>query len=386
MPNAVRRVGGTSEAEQTYTLGPNEAFRLDAVSFTIDWASEGTYVIPRLVAKDSGGFTLAEIDAVALGIAPPVLTPFTFTGPANLTDDVSVLPPDGYGGYLFHDFGAGVTTSQITLNWTQPPGEQAWVAELWLGSAGAASMGPVIGTSTVENTDTVTVQLTAGISAGHDLLLHVTLLSAQNWINPTDKYRPVITDSRGGNVLEPAYPEPGAYAQTSLQRPDGLYLSSFVCFYRISNPLSAGDTVTLRNVLGPALWMSMNANDVTGLKSPEPRGPNAGGNYVQLGQAPGVSPFTSTPNPVPKWVGPVLINDAYLIPDGGIVNAMFARGGVEIIPPPGAGFAGAVSYDQAPLPELHLGPFDTLTASSQDTANERTGDLIKAFLVWGVDE
>jgi hypothetical protein len=151
-------------------------------------------------------------------------------------------------------------------------------------------------------------------------------------------------------------------------------------------PLVAGDTVTLTNVVGPARWLSMNANDVTGLTAGNPIGPNAGGNYTQIGQSPAVSPFTSVAAPTPKWTGPVLIGDGYLVPDGGIADVMLARGGVEIEPLSAFPALGARTYIQAPLPELHLGPADTLTVTSFDTPGERTQDAISAYLVWGVDE
>jgi hypothetical protein len=375
-----------SEAEQTYTLGPDESFRLDSCSFTVGVANEGTSMIPTLIAQDGGGFTIAEIAAPALQVVTAAGGPIAYSGPAAFSDQFSVLPPDGYGGYTLHDFGAGVTTSQITLTWLQPPGQQAFVAETWLSSPGAASMGAIIGTETVVNEDTVTVQLTSGIAAGHHLLLHVTLLSSQNWINPTAPMLPVVSDSKGGNSLVPVAGLLPVWAQTSLQRPDGLYLSSWNVFWRILNPLSAGDTVTLTNVRGPALWMELDVNDITGLTAANPIGPNAGGNYTQIGQSPGVSPFTSTAAPTPKWTGPILIGAGYLIPDSGIADVMLARGGVEISPLFGSSVGGLTKYVQAPLPELHLGPQDTLTAASFDFSNQRLGDTISNFLVWGIDE
>jgi len=382
----VRRVGGVAEAQEIYQLGGNESFRLDAASFTIDFASQSDFVIPTLIAADRAGHVFATIAAPGLTIASGVLAPIAFTGPAAFSDQFSVFPPDGYGGYTLHDFGAGVTTSQITLTWTQPPGLQAWAAETWLASAGAASMGPVIGTATVENTSTVTVTLTSGISAGHHLLLHVTLLSEQNWINPTAPMLPTVTDSKGGNNLDPVAGLLPVWAQTSLQRPDGLFLSSWNVFWRINTPLVAGDTVTLTNVRGDAFWLSMNANDITGLTAGNPIGPNAGGNYTQIGQSPGVSPFTSTAVPTPKWTGPVLIGSGYLIADGGIANVQFATGGVEAMPLGASVAVGSTTYVQCPIDTLHLGPGDTLTVCSFDENGVRVEDMISNYLIWGVDE
>lgn len=386
MPLAVRRVGGISEASQTYTLGPQEAFRLDSASFSIDYANEGSYVIPTLIARDKGGFLIAEIEAPALLGSPPILTGFTFSGPAAMADAFELALPDGYGGYLFHDFGAGVTTSQITMNWPQPPGLAAFASELWLSSPGAASMGPIIGTATVTDTDTVTVTLTAPVAAGRYLMLHTTIVGTARWASPPVTYRPLVTDSVGGNIID--YPDAltAALAFNTLQRSDGLWFSTYVEFYRIVNPLGVGATVTLQNRPGAPLWMQLNVNAVTGLTVGSPRGPNAGGNYAGTGQQANVSPHTGTENPVPKWVGPVLIIDNYVVPAGGSMDVQFARGGVEIEPLFGTAFATSPVYVQAPLPELHLTPFSTLTATTKDTTSTRYGDLISDFLVYGVDD
>lgn len=386
MPNAVRRVGGTSEAQQTYTLGPAEHFRLDACSFKITYAQQGFNVAPTLIAADQGGFVFAKIAAPIVFTNAPSFNPFAFTGPAVMGDDFSVLPPDGYGGYLLHDFGAVPVTSQITLAWDQPPGLQGWAAELWLRSPGAASMGPLIGTATATDAETVTVALSSGIAAGHYLLLHVTYLGTQNWINPVVADRPIVTDSVGGNIVDYSGIPLGGFAVTSLQRTDGQYLSSACYFYRIVNALSAGGTVTLRNVRGVSRWLSLNVHDITGLTVGNPIGPNAGGNYTQIGQAPAVSPSTSVAVPTPKWVGPVLINDAYLVPLGLSIDTQFSRGSVEIMPVPFSFDSGSQSYSQATLPELHFGPGDTLTAASYDQTGLRVEDTVSDFLVWGIDE
>ena len=247
-------------------------------------------------------------------------------------------------------------------------------------------MGPVIGTKLVENTGTVTVTLTSGIAAGHHLLLHLTFLSPQNWINPTAPDLPLVTDSKGGNNLDPVAGALPVWGQSSLVRPDGLYLTSWFVLWRINTPLSAGDTVTLTNVRGSAFWMQLDVNDITGLTAGNPVGGNPGSNYVQIGRTPGTSPDTSVAAPTPKWTGPVFFDSAYLIADGGVINMQFARGGVEIEPLGAPAFFGLTTYIQCPLPELHLGPLDTLTATSFDTTGERTQDMISQYLVWGIDE
>jgi hypothetical protein len=389
MPLAVRRVGGTEAGAATYTLGPGETFRLDSATFTIAWSNQGGYVTPVLQARNQGGDLIADIAAPSIVLFNPEFpSGFSYSVPAVLADTVMIDAPDGYGGYLLHDFGAGVTTSQITGAFDAPPATQGWATEVWLRSAGAASMGATIGSETVENTDTVTVTLTSPIAAGHHLLLHVIFLSPQNWLNPVTADQPVVTDSVGGNSLVPT-PVPNVllpvWGQSSLQRSDGLFLSSWVVFWRIVNPLPAGATVTLRNVRGPMEWLRIDVNDLTGLNGPGPIGPNAGGNYIQIGQTPGASPFTSTANPVPKWVGPVLINDSEIFPLGGTLDVSLARGETHPIPEPFTSGNPAPTYAQMGLPELRLVQGDTITATSMDETGPRTGDLIEHFFIYGVD-
>jgi len=390
VPLAVRRVGGTEAGAATYTLGPGEAFRLDACTFRVAWSNTGIFVTPTLQARNQGGDLIADIAAPSVVLSNPEFpSGFSYTVPAVMADAVTIQAPDGYGGYLLHDFGGTVTTSQITGAFDAPPATQGWATEVWLKSAGAASMGPVIGTETVENTDTVPVTLTAPIAAGHHLLIHVIFLSPQNWINPVTADQPVVTDSVGGNPLVPP-PVPNVllpvWGQTSLQRSDGLFLSSWVVFLEIVNPLAAGDTVTLTNVRGPMEWLRADVNDLPGLDGPGPIGPNAGGNYIQIGQTPGASPFTSTATPTPKWVGPVLINDSEIFPLGGNLDVSLARGETHPIPEPFSSQTPAPTYAQMGLPDLHLRQGDTITATSMDETGPRVGDLIENFLIYAVDE
>src|SRR5258708_34088213 len=100
MALAVGRVGGSAFGEQIYTLKAHESLRLDSVSFAIDQANEGTWVIPTVTATSSGGATIAEIAAPAVQLTPPPLGPFPSTGPPVMTDDFSRIPPGASPGWL----------------------------------------------------------------------------------------------------------------------------------------------------------------------------------------------------------------------------------------------------------------------------------------------
>jgi hypothetical protein len=386
LPNAVRRVGGVSEAEQTYTLGPAEAFRLDACSFTIDYVNDGGFVIPTLIVRDSGGFTVAEIAAPSLSITPGSLDPFTYTGPATLTDDFSDRPPGGYGGYLLHDFGAGVTTSNVTVTWTIPPGSSAAITMQWLRSAGAVTLGPSVGDTTVENTDTATIALTDAVAAGDYLLLRYSYVSDAQLVD-TQLPPPTVTGSVAGNMLDFSGHPVNGFAVVSAPAPSGEWVSSAVLFYRVVNALNIGDTVTLQLPGGQVPWLTLAGHDLAGLTVGNPVGPNAGGNYVALGEGFSASPTTIFPVlGVPKFTGAVLFNGVYTLIEGATADVMFARGGVESLTPFASGSFAPTHYVQCALPELHLGPRDTVTAASFDTLGPRDEDAIQNFLVWGVDE
>lgn len=382
----VRRVGGAAAASQTYTLGPREAFRLDAASFTIAWAQDDGYIIPTLTARDSGGSLIANMQTPAPSLIGAGLAGFDYTGPAVFSDGYQVLSPAGYTGYALHDFGAAVTTAHLFAAWTQPPGLTAASFASWLRSAGAVTMGAGIGFATVYSSATVTATLSAGVLANHYLLLHLTMRQDfQLKLGTTP--RPTATDSVGGNVLDFDNAATYGYGLQSVAQPNGIWLNSCALFYRIVNPLAIGDTVTVTLPGGAARWMDLTVHDVTGLTVGNPIGPNPGGNFVGAGVGGSVSPldFNGT-GTVPKWTGGVLINSSYRVAALGSSSVQFARGGVELETPGAvAGFTPA-AYLQAAIPELHLGPFDTLTASSQNTLGIRDADVISDFLLYGIDE
>lgn len=383
----LRRVPNPGTFEATYALAAGEQFRIDAVTFAITSSPDGNPVVPTLIARNPGNAIIQQIEATAaVGAATPTFAGMSYTGPAVMADAFSVLAPSGYSGYLLHDFGAVPTTSQITVTGPLPPGTQMSADELWLRSAGAVAIGGIIGESIVTATDTVTVTLGAGVLAGHHVLLHLVMLSPVDWLNPQNLPRIVVTDSAGGNSLDPPTAALGEQAPTSLRRTDGLYLASICNLWRVVTPLGAGATITVRVPSGPSHWMQLDAHDVTGLTAGNPIGPNAGGNYVQIGQSPGVSPFVSTANPVPKWVGPVLINDSYVYPLAGDLDVMLGRGiytaGVSATIPA----LGASVYTQAGMSELVLTDSDTLTAISLDGDGQpRAGDAVTGFTIWAVD-
>jgi hypothetical protein len=387
VPNAVRRVGGTGTAKLTYTLGPGEAFRLDACTFTINVGHGDDFITPTLIVKDAGGFDVAEIAAPSLLQPSSSFGPFAFSGPAVFGDDYENAPPGVYNGYLLHNFGAGIVTADLIGAYPNPPALAGGMSAVWLRAAGAATLAAPLGEAIIEDSASVMVTIQApGVSAGDYLALHWSSLDDHRIVGATVPH-PTASDSVGGNQLDFHDAGTYGYALASLQRSDGLWLNTGFEWWRVTNALPAGATVTYTPG-SPPLWLQLIVHPISGLTVGFPVGPNAGGNYVGLGVSSAGNPLSTSGAPfgTPKWVGPVLINDLYILGSQGAVEVSMARGGLESQAAPSVFVSGATAYAQVALPELHLGPQDTLTAASFDSAGLRVEDLISDFLVWGVDE
>jgi hypothetical protein len=388
MPNAVRRVGGTASYRQTYTLGPQERFRLDSVSFSIPFAYDGQVLNPTLRVNSASGQTIAEITGTQEDIlGPPGFSQFFYTGPAAFTDDDQMQPPRGYYGYGIHDFGAGLTTSQITINNAHGVPPVVTEAFTWLRSPGAVTMGPAIGAAQAALTDTLTVQLSAPIAAGDYLLISMVYLDQVQKDSSDFEPRPTVTDPVGGNVLDFSGHNSWAFAYEQLAITGGMWIHGGSEFYRIVNPLAAGDLVTVKLNNTDPLWFGMHVHDVAGLTVGNPIGPNAGGNYVGFNMVQSTNPFTTASVPTPIWTGAVLFAGIYQVGTPNTLDVCMARGQTYFAVPLHGIFGPGPDFTQIALPELDLEPRDTITALALDQdGTPRVGDLITDFLIYGVDE
>lgn len=389
MPSGtVRRGGGVSAYQQTYTLGPQERFRLDAVNFSVAFAYDGTTLNPTLRVADAGGATIAEIAATQEDIlGPPGFNVFDYSGPAVFSDDWQLQPPRGYYGYVLHDFGAALTTSQMTIDWGLGPTARAGWNTVWLRSPGAVTYGGVIGAATALLSNTVTVPLTAGVAAGRYVLLQVCLVDQTHVVRFGDPVTFTATDNVGGNVLVPETQQTGA-APVWVATGDGYYIEAFTGVYRINNALAAGDRIVCTLPDQTLLWFGVQAHVVTGLNFANPYGPNPGGNYLGVGEfpVPG-SPFTTPAVPTPIWTGPVLTNAVHPVPSPNTLDVSMARGLTYFAQPLNGVLSVGGDYTQMALPELHLKPRDTVSVLALDANGDpRPGDLVSDLLLYGVDE
>lgn len=388
MPLAVRTVGGTTPYQQTYTLGPQERFRLDSVNFSIPFSSDGQVLDPTLRIASTSGQTIAEVTGTQEDIlGPPGFSTFGYTGPAVMTDDFMWQPPNGYIGYLLHDFGAAVIPSKLTV--TQPVAafNRASMAVTWLRSPGAVTMSAGVGETFATLTNTVTVTLTAPVAAGDYLLLDVAMLSATPFVSSGSFGDIAVTDSVGGNLLDFSGFTDIGFSFVSRDAGRGLTVTTFMDFYRVVNPLPAGATVTVTLNHAQTLWLGVRAHDVTGLTVGNPIGPNPGGNIIGFGATLGASP-TVVPGPLtPNWTGAVIISGLYFLLATNTLDVCMARGQTYFAQPLTGIFGPGPDFTQVALPELHLEPNDTLTVLALDQDGSlRVGDVISDFLIYGVDE
>jgi hypothetical protein len=388
VPLAVRRVGGTTPYQQTYTLGPQEAFRLDAVNFAIGFAYDGQVLDPTLRIQNAGGLTVAEITATQEDIlGPPGFSSFDYSGPAVFSDDEAIQPPLGYYGYGLHDFGAGPTSSQITVDNPSTQTRQTGVAFTWLRSAGAVTIAPKSGTASGPLTETLTATLTAAAPAGSYLLLAMTYLDEVSILSDQGQARPTVTDTVGGNVLDYSGFTTWAFNYKNLTTPTGEAVHCGSVFYRIVNPLGIGDKVTVKLNNSDPLWFGLNAHVVTGLTVGNPIGPNAGGNYTGFSEFPNTLPFTTSRVPTPVWTGGVLFAGLATVPRPNTLDVCMARGQTYFAQQLSGIFGPGPDFTQMALPELDLGPNDTITVLALDAdGTPRVGDVVSDFLVYGLDE
>lgn len=386
------RVGGRAGSfESVYTLGGAESFRLDTASWSHTVAPDSDTCQPVLRCADASGSVFAEC-------TPPVFfannTPnpfgFTYAGPAALTDDFAIQPPNGYQGYLFHDFGAAPIQSAMTVTWPQPPGLAAAAAATWFRSPGAISMGPVIGSGIAVESSTITVTLTAPVAAGQYLIIACSLLDTSRFAFTAGKSAVTVTDSVGGNVLVFDAILTVGLGITSVRAATGLAIEGVYELYRIVNPLGVGATVTVTFADPTIEWFGCNLHAVTGMAAANPIGPNPGSGDVGVGAGSATSPITF-PNvvgpPDPIWVGGVLIDGAYVTASNQTVDVMLERGGVTQTQTNITASLPTHGYTQAALPDLHLGPGDTLTALAVNSLGQaRVADVVTDFLLWGVDD
>lgn len=387
----LRRVPLVSPYQAVYTLAGTERFRLDAASWLIDVASDSDTCLPVLRARDANGETIA--DCTVEGFLTPSLpapSSVEMTVPINKVDDYTASPTNGYVGYWLNDFGSPGVRDGVTIDWPQPPGLTDATSYIWLKSPGAVSYGPVIGAATTTETNTCTVTMTNPVAAGHYVMLVCSLVDTTGFARISPKTLLTVTSSVAGNVVDDGgYTQLGA-APVRVQGPDGFYVEAFAVFYRVVNPYTVGDTITLTIANGSILRFRVQAHDVTGLTVGNPFGPNAGGNTNQLTAGGPVSPYSNIPvNPFDQfqWIGPVLSMSAFALPTRAEAQVMLARGGLTPLGSSSAVLLPDIAYAQAALPDLHLAPGCTVTMETVDSSgNVRTQDTLATALLWALDE
>lgn len=387
----IRRVSGAGTYKATYTLAGTERFRLDTASWLHGVASDSDTCLPVLRCTDADGSVVAGATAVATTAR---LTPnpigLTFAGPAAFVDTDAIQPPDAYTGYVLHDFGAVPITSNATLAWNQPPGGPAGGGAIWLRSAGVVVAGGQVGFGNSAESGAVTLRMTAGAAAGNYLALMLATVTPTNAIATLPFASIAVTSNVAGNVLDTS----GNTALTGLvvqaRAADGWFVTLFPLFYRLVNPLVAGDTVTV-TLTGVDVWrIDAACNVITGLTVGNPYGPSAGGNYTASTSSSNVSPVAINGIAAigtPKWVRGVLVMGAYSTPLESTLDVMLERGSVEHLGTPAMPALPTHGYTQATLPELHFGPGDTLSALALNSLGQpRVTDTVDDFLLWVLDE
>lgn len=387
MPH-VRRVSDTGSYKATYTLDGKESFQLDTASWTAAVAADGDVAMPILRIADPSGAIIAEVAPQAASANfPPNPFGFSYTGPAVLADSDSILPPNVYTGYLMHDFGGIVVTNRYTTIWNQPPWEKANVAIWWLRSPGAVTLSPVIGQATVIESRTVTVPLTAGVAAGAYCLVVVQVLGPTEFVLLQDRTGFSVTTNVAGGVLDFSGQPWLGMPFVTLPTTRGLYTMAWMDYLRAVNPMVAGDTVTVTVPNYGPVYLSVSLHEITGLTVGNPIGPNAGGNFVADFGTVSVSPATHLSGPVPKFVGPVMFMGTTVATPDAFYDVMMERGGVATLGSASFPPLPAHRYAQVALPELHLSPGSTVTATSINLAGQpRVADVVTDFLLYGPDE
>jgi hypothetical protein len=275
---------------------------------------------------------------------------------------------------------------QPTYAWTEPSPTSISEAAQWFASPGATTCGASVGEGHTFNSQTVTIPVTGTCPVGTHLMLAFGMTNDLGVESAPPNADIAVTDNKGGNVLQFDTEPNIGFAWAGKFNVNGVLVSGWVDLYRINTQLIAGDTITVTFSGFTVYEVRARAHVVTGVRSPNVRGPNAGGNLVGFGTSQNnvSSPQTLTLIPTPKWVGPT-VNLALVVTETTLTayEISFARGGHASIRAPGSDPSGKTNYEQVALPELILEGGCTIEIASRNRdGSVRAGDTITDVRLW----
>jgi hypothetical protein len=317
--------------------------------------------------------------------------PFTFTTDAVYPEQFGFDLAGAHVGYIWHDYGAVPFQVNPTFAWTELSPSDVAEGAHWFGSAGAAPLVSTVGFAKAFNTQTFTIPVTGTVPVGRDLIIAFAMVSDL----PTESAPPsadiTVTDNKGGNVLRFGAALTMGFNWCAKADLNGFMNQGWCNAYRINTQLIAGDTITVSFTGFTVFQVQGRLHVVTGLNDPDPTGPNAGGNYVEVttSQNAAATPVSWTFGPgfEPKWVGPTFLMALVIDLAPVTYEVSLGLGGLAPIRAPGSDPTGKTNYDQSALPGIELDGGCTVEIASCDQfGNVRTGDQVTDVRLWIEDE
>lgn len=236
---------------------------------------------------------------------------FTFTGPATFNEDWSWSFSPTFYGYTLHDFFGGATQIQLT-NTADPP----WLGSdpLFFADAGSAvtfyrsaapvTVDPPAGYHEQAATWPLAIRVDNPIPAGYLIAVLMVLNDGGNDPPPATHATATYSDSAGNNTLVWGGVTTIGHNWIKNTISGFIQANHFMWLAKITNPLAAGDTVTLNVGSWNLRWAAARLHPVRGLTNGAEVGPNPPNATVASADDGHANPNHIPLNPVfPIWNG-----------------------------------------------------------------------------------